>query len=109
MIGLCETAACRRVRLLAYFGEDSEPCGNCDTCIDPPQTWDATEASRKALSAVYRTGQRFGAVHLIEVLRGKAAEHWETFLRVSEDDPAWSAEREAALRFLREKYPHLGR
>lgn len=74
LLGLCETAACRRVRLLSYFGEHSEPCGNCDTCIDPPRTWDATEASRKALSAVYRTGQRFGAVHLIEVLRGKAAE-----------------------------------
>ncbi len=74
LLGLCETAACRRVRLLSYFGEHSEPCGNCDTCIEPPRTWDATEASRKALSAVYRTGQRFGAVHLIEVLRGKAAE-----------------------------------
>jgi ATP-dependent DNA helicase RecQ len=74
LLGLCETAACRRVRLLSYFGEHSAPCGNCDTCIEPPQTWDATEASRKALSTVYRTGQRFGAVHLIEVLRGKAAE-----------------------------------
>ena len=74
LLGLCETAACRRVRLLSYFGEHSEPCGNCDTCIEPPLTWDATEASRKALSTVYRTGQRFGAVHLIEVLRGKAAE-----------------------------------
>jgi len=74
LLGLCETATCRRVRLLSYFGEHSEPCGNCDTCIQPPQTWDATDASRKALSAVYRTGQRFGAVHLIDVLRGKAAE-----------------------------------
>jgi len=74
LLGLCETAACRRVRLLSYFGEHSEPCGICDTCIEPPQTWDATDASRKALSAIYRTGQRFGAMHLIEVLRGKAAE-----------------------------------
>ena len=74
LLGLCETAGCRRVRLLAYFGEASSPCGNCDTCLEPPQTWDATDAARKALSAIYRTGQRFGAVHLIDVLRGKASE-----------------------------------
>ncbi|MBI4293107.1 MAG: HRDC domain-containing protein, partial [Betaproteobacteria bacterium] len=80
LLGLCETAACRRVRLLGYFGEASEPCGNCDTCLEPPQTWDATEAARKALSVIYRTGQRFGAVHLIDVLRGKESERtsrWE--------------------------------
>jgi len=71
LLGLCETASCRRVRLLEYFGEASEPCGNCDTCLEPPETWDATDAARKALSAIYRTGQRFGAVHLIDVLRGK--------------------------------------
>ena len=71
LLGLCETASCRRVRLLDYFGEVSQPCGNCDTCLEPPETWDATEAARKALSAIYRTGQRFGAVHLIDVLRGK--------------------------------------
>ena len=74
LLGLCETAACRRVRLLSYFGEASQPCGNCDTCLMPPQTWDATEAARKALSVIYRTGQRFGAAHLIDVLRGKAGE-----------------------------------
>jgi ATP-dependent DNA helicase RecQ len=74
LLGLCETAGCRRVRLLSYFGEASQPCGNCDTCLDPPETWDATEAARKALSAIYRTGQRFGAVHLIDVLRGKSGE-----------------------------------
>ncbi|HEX6266165.1 MAG TPA: DNA helicase RecQ [Burkholderiales bacterium] len=74
LLGLCETAGCRRVRLLDYFGEAARPCGNCDTCLEPPQTWDATEAARKALSAIYRTGQRFGAVHLIDVLRGKATE-----------------------------------
>jgi ATP-dependent DNA helicase RecQ len=71
LLGLCETAGCRRVRLLDYFGESSTPCGNCDTCIEPPQTWDASEAARKALSCIYRTGQRFGAVHLIDVLRGR--------------------------------------
>jgi ATP-dependent DNA helicase RecQ len=74
LLGLCETAACRRVRLLSYFGEASTPCGNCDTCLEPPETWDASQAAQKALSAIYRTGQRFGAVHLIEVLRGKDGE-----------------------------------
>jgi ATP-dependent DNA helicase RecQ len=74
LLGLCETAGCRRVRLLDYFGESSVPCGNCDTCLEPPQTWDATEAARKALSCIWRTGQRFGAVHLIDVLRGRATD-----------------------------------
>ena len=71
LLGLCETSACRRQRLLAYFGEESGPCGNCDTCLEPPQTWDGTEAARKALSCVYRTGQRFGAGHVIGVLLGR--------------------------------------
>src|SRR3954469_8335972 len=74
LLGLCETAGCRRVRLLSYFGESSAPCGNCDTCIEAPQTWDATEAARKALSCIYRTEQRFGAAHLIDVLRGRETE-----------------------------------
>ena len=80
LLGLCETAQCRRVRLLSYFGESSTPCGNCDTCLEPPVTWDATVAAQKALSAIYRTGQRFGAVHVIDVLRGKETERvqrWE--------------------------------
>ncbi|MDA0224911.1 MAG: RQC domain-containing protein, partial [Proteobacteria bacterium] len=71
LLGLCETTACRRVRLLAYFGEASDPCGNCDTCLAPPETWDGTVAAQKALSCAYRTGQRFGAGHLIDVLMGK--------------------------------------
>ncbi len=74
LLGLCETAGCRRVRLLDYFGETGLPCGNCDNCIEPPQTRDATDAARKALSCIYRTGQRFGAVHLIDVLRGRATD-----------------------------------
>jgi ATP-dependent DNA helicase RecQ len=74
LLGLAETAGCRRVRLLDYFGEASEPCGNCDNCLAPPVTWDATDAARKALSAIYRTGQRFGAAHVIDVLRGVASE-----------------------------------
>jgi len=72
MLGLCETAECRRVRLLAYFGEASGPCGNCDTCLDPPATFDGTLAAQQLLSCVYRTGQRFGAMHVIDVLRGEA-------------------------------------
>jgi len=74
LLGLCETAGCRRVRLLDYFGEPSTPCSNCDNCLEAPQTWDASDAARKALSCIYRTGQRFGAVHLIDVLRGRATD-----------------------------------
>ena len=74
LVGLAESAACRRVRLLAYFGEESGSCGNCDNCLAPPRVTDATEAAQKALSAVYRTGQRFGAGHLIDILRGKTTE-----------------------------------
>jgi len=71
LLGLVEAASCRRQALLGYFGEDSPPCGNCDNCLEPPTLWDGTEAARKALSAVYRTGQRFGAGHVIDVLLGK--------------------------------------
>ena len=81
LLGYCETAGCRRQALLAAFGEEyvgkgeaggnrSGMCGNCDNCLQPVRTWDATEAARKALSCVYRSGQRFGAAHLIDVLRG---------------------------------------
>lgn len=71
MLGLCEITSCRRQVLLRYFGDElPKPCGNCDTCLHPVESWDATEAVRKALSCVYRTGQRFGANHLIDVLRG---------------------------------------
>ena len=74
MLGLCETLGCRRVQLLDYFGQPSSPCGNCDTCLNPPQAFDATEAVQKLLSSIYRTGQRFGAVHVLEVLRGSDSE-----------------------------------
>jgi ATP-dependent DNA helicase RecQ len=71
MLGLCEITTCRRQSLLQYFDETlPEPCGNCDTCLEPVQTWDGTEPARMALSVVYRTGQRFGVNHLIDVLRG---------------------------------------
>ncbi|MBT6350711.1 MAG: DNA helicase RecQ [Halieaceae bacterium] len=72
MLGLCEITSCRRQTLLQYFGETyPEPCGNCDSCLEPAQTWEATEACRMALSAVARTGERFGVNHLIDVLKGK--------------------------------------
>ena len=74
MLGLCETLSCRRVRLLDYFGQSSTPCGNCDTCMTPPVSFDATESVQKLLSTIYRVGQRFGAVHVLEVLRGVDAE-----------------------------------
>lgn len=72
MLGLCELATCRRQAILAYFDEVmDEPCGNCDNCLNPPETWDATEDAQKALSTVYRTGQRFGVAYLIKVLTAK--------------------------------------
>ena len=75
LLGYCESTDCRRQRLLASFGEEyAGACGNCDNCLQPPQTWDATDAARKALSCVYRSGQRFGAMHLIDVLRGDDGE-----------------------------------
>ncbi len=75
MLGLCELIACRRQALLAYFGETlSESCGNCDNCRTPPETWDGTETAQKALSCVYRSGQRFGVAYLVDVLLGKSDE-----------------------------------
>ena len=80
LLGLCELTTCRRLALLAYFGEErADPCGNCDNCIAPPEAWDATEAARKALSCVYRTGQRFGAGYVIDVLRGSDGERIHRF------------------------------
>ena len=71
MLGFCEITTCRRHALLTYFDEDSPAtCGNCDTCLNPPETWDGSLSVQKALSAVYRTGQRFGVNHLTDVLRG---------------------------------------
>ena len=78
LLALAEAHDCRRVRLLSYFGEMSQPCGNCDNCLQPPAVWDGTEAARKALSCIYRFRQHggisFGAGHLIDVLRGKTTE-----------------------------------
>jgi ATP-dependent DNA helicase RecQ len=75
LLGLCESVGCRRQALLAYFGETlAEPCGNCDGCLAPADSWDGTVAAQKALSAVLRTGQRFGVAHLIDLLRGTDSE-----------------------------------
>jgi ATP-dependent DNA helicase RecQ len=71
LLGVCETAGCRRQALLSHFGETlAEPCGNCDGCLDPAESWDGTVAAQKALSAILRTGQRFGVAHLVDVLLG---------------------------------------
>jgi len=70
MLGLCETPECRRTYLLEYFGQKSSPCGNCDTCLEPPVIWNASEDAQKIMSAIYRTNQTFGANHIIDVLRG---------------------------------------
>ena len=78
LLGLAQASDCRRVRLLKYFGQSSQPCGHCDNCVHPPKTWDATQAARKALSCVYRCAQHsgihFGASHLIDVLCGKSTD-----------------------------------
>ncbi|WP_428851853.1 DNA helicase RecQ [Imbroritus primus] len=78
LLGLCETAGCRRERLLSYFGEASHPCGNCDTCLEPPATCDGTREAQMALSCVYRAAQasgvHFGATHLTDILRGQLTE-----------------------------------
>ena len=90
MLALCETIECRRSQLLAYFGEDAPPCGNCDTCLSPPQSWDGTVAAQKLLSAVFRLlrerRQRFGAGQVIDILLGrqtaKVTEHDHASLTV---------------------------
>ena len=80
MLALCEQQHCRRQSILAYFNEPlEEPCGNCDTCLNPPEVWDATEAARKALSCVHRTEQRFGVNYVIDVLRGKENDRIKQF------------------------------
>jgi len=90
MLALCETVQCRRAQLLGYFGERSDACGNCDTCLSPPQSWDGTVAAQKVLSAVFRLQrerrQRFGAGHVIDILLGrqtaKVAQHGHASLTV---------------------------
>ena len=80
LLGYCESTRCRRQVLLEGFGETyPQACGNCDNCLAPPEAWEATEAARKALSCVYRTGQRFGVNHVVDVLRGGTGERIRQF------------------------------
>jgi ATP-dependent DNA helicase RecQ len=79
LIAYCEAPECRRRTLLAYFGEETEPCGNCDACLDPAEVSDGTEEARLALTAIEGTGQRFGAAHVIDVLRGADTEKVRKF------------------------------
>ncbi|MDN5932131.1 MAG: DNA helicase RecQ [Pseudonocardia sp.] len=83
MLALCETVSCRRVRLLNYFGQPAEPCGNCDTCLSPPESWDGTVAAQKVLSTVFRLDrerrQRFGAGQIVDILLGRRTPKVEQF------------------------------
>ncbi len=79
LIGLCEAAICRRQIILKYFGDDAEACNNCDTCLNPPVTFDGTIAAQKAISTVYRTGQRFGIAYLADILLGNSDERIKKF------------------------------
>jgi ATP-dependent DNA helicase RecQ len=87
LLGLAEASDCRRVRLLAYFDETSQPCGNCDNCLHPPRVWDGTEAARMLLSTIYRvqqmSGISFGAGHLMDILRGKRTDKVAQFSHTS--------------------------
>jgi len=100
LLAYCEAPRCRRQVLLDYFGEDREACGNCDVCAEPPELWDGTQAAQKALSAIFRTGMRFGVAHLTDILRGKATDkvkQWNhdqlpTFgVGADLDDHAWKS------------------
>jgi ATP-dependent DNA helicase RecQ len=79
LLGLAETAGCRRQVLLSYFGDDCQPCGNCDTCAEPPKLFDGTIAAQKALSCIYRTGERFGQAYIVDVLLGAGDERIARF------------------------------
>ena len=132
MVGLCELTTCRRRAIRAYFGEEpGEACGNCDNCMDPPQTWDGTEAAQKAMSCVSRTGERFGVNYLVDVLVGKdnarirdwrhdrlevfgtgaeyTATEWRSIFRqlIAQGCLRVDAERFDALRLTEESFPVL--
>ncbi|MGX1307170.1 ATP-dependent DNA helicase RecQ [Amorphus suaedae] len=111
LLGLAETASCRRQVLLSYFGDRCEPCGNCDTCAVPPTLFDGTIAAQKALSCIYRTGERFGQAHVVDVLLGVQNERMAQFghdqistfgIGTEHDSRAWRAilRQLIALRFI---------
>ena len=94
LLALAEATDCRRVRLLGYFGEASEPCGNCDNCLNPPAVWDGTDAARKLLSTIYRvheaSGLTFGTGHIMDILRGKATDKVQQFGHENSPPSAWA-------------------
>ncbi len=106
LLGICETAGCRRQAILAHFGE-AHPggCGNCDTCLKPVETWDGTEAAIKALAAVYRTGERFGTGHLIDVLTGNENDKTIRFGHV--DMPVFGAGKDLPAKTWQSVYRQL--
>lgn len=106
LLAICETAGCRRQAILAHFGEAHEGgCGNCDTCLKPVETWDGTEAAIKALAAIYRTGERFGAGHLIDVLTGNQNDKTVRFGHV--DMPVFGAGKDLPARTWQSVYRQL--
>ncbi len=106
LLAICETPGCRRQALLAHFGETYPcACGNCDTCIKPVETWDGTEAAIKALAAVYRTGERFGTGHLIDVLVGNVNDKTERFGHV--DMPVFGVGKDIAAKTWQSIYRQL--
>ncbi len=106
LLGICETAGCRRQAILAHFGE-AHPgrCGNCDTCLKPVETWDGTEAAIKALAAIYRTGERFGTGHLIDVLTGNENDKTIRFGHV--DMPVFGAGKDLPAKTWQSVYRQL--
>ncbi|MER0238478.1 DNA helicase RecQ [Fulvimarina sp. MAC8] len=111
LLGLAETAGCRRQSLLTYFGDHCEPCGNCDTCAEPPKLFDGTIAAQKALSCIYRTGERFGQAYIVDVLLGRENERIVQFghdkvstfgIGTEHDNNTWRAilRQLIALRFV---------
>ncbi|MEV4609383.1 DNA helicase RecQ [Neorhizobium sp. LMR1-1-1.1] len=106
LLGICETAGCRRQAILAHFGEPhAGGCGNCDTCLKPVDTWDGTEAAIKALAAIYRTGERFGTGHLIDVLIGNDNEKTQRFGHT--EMPVFGAGKDFPLRTWQSVYRQL--
>jgi ATP-dependent DNA helicase RecQ len=106
LLGICETPGCRRQAILAHFGEaHAGGCGNCDTCLKPVETWDGTEAAIKALAAIYRTGERFGTGHLIDVLLGNDNEKTRRFGHV--DMPVFGAGKDIPSKTWQSVYRQL--
>ncbi|MNI21596.1 ATP-dependent DNA helicase RecQ [compost metagenome] len=106
LLGICETAGCRRQAILAHFGEPhAGGCGNCDTCLKPVDTWDGTEAAIKALAAIYRTGERFGTGHLIDVVIGNDNEKTRRFGHT--EMPVFGAGKDLPMRTWQSVYRQL--